>query len=152
MTQTLTEIDYIEIARKVARRKSEPWHDTDDIEGYIVLQMVKRKPQLRHHALRVARNAKVDWIRKERGAKGQKVAIRNTYELDQAEDIESITDKVDIHFGFLTERQKLVLVMIHEGYRHRDIGERLGVSTYVVAKIARETRELLAQYMREQNG
>lgn len=132
----------IDIARKVARRNSQPWHDVDDIEGYIVLQMVRRQPQEVSHAYRVAYNAKIDWIRKERGAKGQRSLLRDTYDLDDAHGVASNDHRLECVESFSNSERKIIAGLA-AGYNRRTIAQQLGWTIPRVSKTVAAIRSKL---------
>lgn len=146
----ITEQEMIEIARTVSRSRSEPWHDTDDIEGFILLKLSQYKPEKRHHAVRIARNAKVDWIRKERGSKGQKVSIRNTFDLSlsNAHTSEEEYLVLDLCEVLVDPAHRKIVTLLHEGYTQSEIAEQMSVSTYFVSQAIKTIRTHVAEYSR----
>jgi DNA-binding NarL/FixJ family response regulator len=146
----VNQVELNEIALREALRKSEPWHDTDDIFGYISMQMWRRKPEKRHHAIRVAKNAKVDWIRKERGKFGQKAGIRNTFDLSSASHLGVSDDHFEIELhGLFDDREHRVFELLREGYTQKLISEATDLSPYVVSKLVRTVKAKLWEHLND---
>lgn len=146
----LTEQEMIDMARTIARSKSQPWHDVDDIEGFILLCMVKYKPKFKHHAARVAMNAKIDWIRKERGSKGQKVAIRNTYSLESNSHVpadEELGSVEEDLLSMLSSSQRRIAELLISGHHQKEIAQILDVSPSSVSTAVAEIKSITSQYL-----
>lgn len=151
--QVISEAEMIEIARKVARSRSQKWHDVDDIEGYILLQMVNRKPAQRHHAMRIARNAKIDWIRREIGPKGQKREIRNVFDLSTAVGMPTIEEEGVEHLvSNLNESQRKIVAGLAAGMKYQEIADKMNMSRTHVAQQAKDIRKIMAKTLEVNNG
>jgi DNA-directed RNA polymerase specialized sigma24 family protein len=133
--------EYFPIAKKVAREKSERWHDIDDIEGEILYELSRKKPEKPLHAWRIAWNTKVDCIRRERGVTGKKKNIRNTYSLKEAEglsyNIDTDFDNKNLIQTMIensNDIEKQIISMLYEGYSKTEISKVLGISNSALNK------------------
>lgn len=149
--------EYLPIAKKVARNRVQSWHDVDGIEGEILYELVRKKPEKPLHAWRIAWNTKVDCIRKEYGVTGKKKNIRYTFPLLEASNLtyefESDIENRDLIKAIMScaeEDDQKIISMLYQGYSQAAIAKEIGISSTALNGRIEKLRKRTLQFIGEQ--